>query len=316
MRTLMVVFHDPDDDRTGNLNQCLENKKVSVGPGNEVACLKFPDGCLIICYDQEPSEHVQQVIAAKIKEYQPERKLLLVHKSTWKNNIDAARAQHALTGSGGVLEGARSAQQYSHEVGNPFYDGLINILSHSHLADLFPAFDEAEKKNLRQEFSHLKHDVGRTLCSLDIDLQGLVASNFDSGYKREIVETYQGAPGKATSALERVRELVHDKSFSIRSVALEVIKLINPDPTQKQQIGQAWDTVVTLLPATESKPTEIYWILQSLESEEGLNQLEKQQTPDKIFHEWFSSLDEALNVLRDLTTAKIPANTNQTTGTT
>ncbi len=322
MSRVIVIFHNPADDMAGKLNQCLQNKNASVGPDDEVACVKFPDGWLIVCYDREPSEHVKQVIAQKVEEFQPERKILLVHRATWESDTGPKSAQQALTSRGGVFEGARSTQKYSHTVGDKFYDGVVHILSHSRLSELDSIFDEGETKTLREEFSHLKHDLGRTLSAIDIDLQGLVASNFDAGYKQEIVETYQAPPpaaatenGKATSALERVRELVHDESFSIRVVAGKAVQLIKPDANHLQQIQQAWNAVQKILPAVKHEPAHIYSILQTLETEAGLNELQQQQTPDRFFHEWFYSLDEALNVLRDQTTAKIPADTNQTTAT-
>jgi hypothetical protein len=328
---VIVLFHDPHDDMSGKLNECLQKKNVSVGPSNEVACVKFPDGWLIICYDQAPSQHVKQVIADTIKEVRPDRQVLLVHDGT-KGII--RREQQALTSRSGVLKDAGSPLPYSHIVGNKLYDGLIGILSHSHLRDLLPAIDQAGQKTLMEEFSGLKHDLGRTLSAIDIDLQGLVAANFNAGYKREIVETYQATPpqpvalkdggatlvgprvqimtaapnisGKATSALERVREIVHNDSFSIRTVIGKSIELSGAKLDQLPQVQQAWESIETLLPKVKYEPVEIYEILQLLETGAGLDQLAAQEIPDRIFHTWFYLLDEALNHLRDAIMAQVP----------
>ena len=333
---VIVLFHDPDDDMAGKLNECLKKKNAVVGPSNEVACVTFPDGCLIICYDQAPSQHVKQVIADKINEVRPDRQVLLVHDATWKTEGITRREQQALTSRSGILKDAGSPLPYSHIVGNQLYDGLLDILSHSHLSDLLPAIDQAGKKTLMEEFSDLKHDLGRTLSAIDIDLQGLVAANFNAGYKREIVETYQATPpepvalkdggatyagprdevttaapvtpGKATSALERVREIVHNDSFSIRTVMGKSIELSGARPDQLPQVQQAWESIEALLPQVKYEPVEIYEILQPLETGVGLDQLAQlaaPDTPDRTFHKWFYLLDEALNQLRDAITAQV-----------
>ena len=338
-----VLFHNPKHDKAGRLNQCLESKGALVNHENKVATVKFPDGWLIVCYDEEPGEQVKQVVREKTNEVQPPpQQILIVHKTSWDMDPDLNRAQQELTSKGTVLSKAGRIRFYSHEIGDPIYESLIKLLTHSLLEELSEALEKSEKKTLAGDFSRLKHSIGCILSALDIDLQGLVASDFNAEYKREVAAAYQAelktqsvgimrqvegatyagqrddimsvgavvpAPGKAIGFLEQARAMIHSDSFSIKKLKEEALRSTGDNTELARDINLKWSDVEKLLPEAGRKPDAIYNILRHIETEEGLDQLESQFGPssayDKIFHEWFYLLDEALDRLRDTMTATL-----------
>lgn len=86
MSTVIVVFHHPDDDQAGELNDKLRQKGVLVDSKNRVGLVQFPDGWLIVCYDDTPNDQIKGAIRDKVNAVQPERKILLIHRTTRERN--------------------------------------------------------------------------------------------------------------------------------------------------------------------------------------------------------------------------------------
>lgn len=343
MNRVYVLFHNPNDDKAGRLNPCLEKKGALVNYENKVAAVEFPDGWLIVCHDEEPGLEVKQIILEKSDGLeQPPQQILIVHKTSWDRDPNLKRSQQELTSNGNVLSHAGKVKFYSHESGNPVYEGLIKLLTHSSLKGLDSAFEKSDRKTLAADFSKLKHSIGGILSALDIDLQGLVASNFSDEYKREVAAAYQAepktrslgivievkgatyvgeredvvsasavvpAPGKATGFLEQARGMIHADAFSIRKLKEEMLQSTEIDTALKQDVESKWSEVEKLLPEAAHNPDAIYQILRRMEVAEGLDELAGRLDParpcDRVFHEWFYSLDEALNRLRDSMTAAV-----------
>jgi hypothetical protein len=343
MNKVYVLFHNPKDDKAGKLNECLESKDALVSLEKKVVPVAVPDGWLIVCYDEVPGEQVKQVIREKTTGTQPPpQQILIVHKTSWKNNANLQAAQQDLTSRGNVLSKAGRIASYSHETGDSVYENVIALLSKGLPQGLLPALKESKKKTLAGDFSKLKHSIGCILSALDIDLQGLVAAEFNSEYKREVAEAYQAelkmqsaglgrqggvstyvdlrdemlsgnaripASGKATGFLEQARGMIHADSSSIKTLKEEVLQATGINTEPGRDIESKWSEVEKLLPEDGCKPDEIYEILRRMETVEGLDELANQFGPnhawDKIFHEWFYSLDDALNRLRDTMSAAL-----------
>jgi hypothetical protein len=343
MNRVYVLFHNPNDDKAGRLNQCLKNKSALVDHEKKVAAVQFPDGWLIVCHDEEPGLEMTTVIVEKSNGVQqPPRQILIVHKTSWDKDPNLRRAQQELTSNGNILSQAGRIKYYSHENGNPVYEELIKLLTHSSLEELDSALEKSDRKTLVADFSKLKHSIGGILSALDIDLQGLVASNFSDEYKREVAAAYQAEPetlslrivievkgashvgeredvvsasavipmpGKAIGFLEQARGMIHADAFSIRTLKEEVLQSTKTDTARKQEIESKWSEVEKLLPKASHNPDAIYQILRRMEIAEGLDELAGQLNParpwDRVFHEWFYSLDDALNGLRDTMTAPV-----------
>lgn len=320
-KQIIVVFHDPASDKAGTLNHYLRRKNACVDSGNRVAAVQFPDGWLIVCYDDAPDEKTKQILIDKITDFQPERIVTCVHLTTWILNPLVKRAQSQLMTHVNGLASEHLLLQYSHEPGDNVYDGLIKILSHSTLGDLTGPLDS---RTLISDFSRLKHRLGHVFSPIDIDLQGLAEAGFNADYVREVVAAYearnqqgtqrtlaasQGTPsgtsvahGKAVASLAAAREIAYGNAPSIKSIVEESLQSSAEGDIRREVVKSVWQVVIELLPENDDLPQDVLTILRCIESEEGLRQLkarfEGEDPYNNAFHQWWNSLNETLEQLR------------------
>jgi hypothetical protein len=329
-KKIIVLFHSPESDIAKQLNLHLKNKNGYVDQNNRVAAVQFPDGWLIVCYDDKPDTQIEQAIEDKIKNLQPEKILLLVHGSTWRDNPEIRSAQEELTWSGNVLEKAEGPYYYSHEMEDDAYGQLVHLLSHSHLDELVQTLN---KKTIASDFALLKHRLGHVFSPIDIDLQGLAESGFNPDYMREVANAYRAeenenhhegarqpdglaaerqasketpdasqASGKAVASLQLARELIYTGSPSISKIITAMLDEADEDTIQREVIESAWGMIEGLLPEKGAPSDDIFTILSCMETEAGLKKLKARfEAKDQYynsFHQWLISLDETLNQLR------------------
>jgi hypothetical protein len=202
MNRVYILFHNPNDDQDGKLNEALRQKNAYVDAQNRVRCVRFPDGWLVVCYDATPDDEMKRVIREKVEEVKPQLKKLFIHRTTQERSPQVTTAQSNLTLPGNVLAGART-YEYSHAIGDPIYDGLIKILTTSQLADL----DEYLHREMLSRLSTLKHRIAHLFTPIDIDLQGLMASNFRPDYWEEVVAAYRETkPTRVIDEARRIKE--------------------------------------------------------------------------------------------------------------
>lgn len=316
MSTLVVLFHDPDEDKAGELNRRLRDKNAYVDRQRRVADVEFPDGVLVVCYDDEPDEEVQGAIRQKVADMQPERKVLVVHDRTWHYEPVVREAQQSLTYSGGAMEGAEDPPGvYTHEEHDPLYAELLHLLSHSHLANVVRV---ATQQTLIRDFTHLKHRLGHIFSPIDIDLQGLIESGFNPDYMREIAESYQrkpggaaGAgqsgggtrePGEAVASLDAARQILYGGTPSVMKIKEQLVAAAGESVLERSVIENAWNTVEELLPPAADPPDGVRDILACMEADESIEQLKALLKPrnsyNNLFHRWYNALDESLDLLR------------------
>jgi len=63
---ILVLFHNPSHDDAGLLNECLKKKNAFVDGKNKVFSIPFPDGYLIVCYDEPPGNLMIDEMREKI----------------------------------------------------------------------------------------------------------------------------------------------------------------------------------------------------------------------------------------------------------
>lgn len=299
MTRVCVLFHNPDDDQEGKLNNALHQKDAYVDAQNRVRCVQFPDGWLVVCYDDEPDDEMKKVIAEKVRDANPQRKDLFIHRTTKERNPQVTREQTNLTLPNGVLAGARR-YEYSHVTGDPVYDELIKILTGTRLADLDKYHQKVERKERVRRLSILKHRIAHLFLPIDIDLQGLMETGFREDYWREVVDAWKGE--KALNILDQARRLLYgteDDQDTVEKIVEEAMR--NAPADAEKRIEEAWQRVQNLLPnANEHPNSELRQILTDLGCQDKRRDVQgKCQGGTNPFHEWFAKLDEALDELRE-----------------
>ena len=197
---IVILFHDFNNDRgEKRLNNALRSNGIgSLDSQDPVHVIRFPDGCLIVCWDTMPIQAQLNVIQDEVKEAGKEAGISLIlhehspYKNDQENNIrELIHQQYEL-------------KEYIHEPFHPIYKGLSDILTHSGLSDLLPYFKEYDRSTLPKRFSTLEHRIAHLWLPLDIDLQGI----------QEVRSGKSEVRGQSPEeiAVEYLKEVLEDKN--------------------------------------------------------------------------------------------------------
>jgi hypothetical protein len=305
MSRIILLFHDPsDDDQTGErLNNALRSREAYVDGRNRIGLIQFPDGWLIVCYDDMPDEKIKAVIREKVNAVRPAKKEILTHRTTKERNIRVVQEQRKLASSGNVIAGA-DRYEYSHSNNDEIYKGLLQILTKSRLADIDPYLESARRETILQRLSILKHRIAHLFLPIDIDLQGWAESGFNSQYGKEIAEEYEG---KAKEILKQARSLIYeklakDKDNNVEVIVTEALQTIRDD-NEKYDLRRKLNKVQELLPRRKENGTQTFIkaheILFALQDKKKLQRIKTELENGNPFHRWFHEIDKAMEALRD-----------------
>jgi hypothetical protein len=202
---LVILFHNPEDDRSGRLNVELAAREA-LPDENHQACLASGgvDFDLIACLERGRPADIDVLFQKVKKDGRPIRVYALLHSSAYAG-VKSAQ-QDLIQGEFGDSADSR---EYSHEPTDPVYAGLIRILGDHRFGGNDPFVDDGGGRYAR--------DIGRVkhrLAALDTDIQGLMstakrpkagareAGEFDDEYWHEVVEAYRGVDWPA-----RIKEI-------------------------------------------------------------------------------------------------------------
>ena len=209
------------------------------------------------------------------------------------------------------LKGAADFDHFGETRGrDKVYDAILDLVSDPSNEKFNAVVEEIKKKHpldFLRRLSILKHRLTHLFLPIDIDLQGLIETNFKQEYWDEVVEAWKG--GKALDMLRQARELLYGQgeADSVAKV-VEDAKAAATDDRKKEKIENAWKKVKEFLPES-SEQTGKYLPNEHAEAEEILRCLgcrnmreyvrEKCQSKPNPFHKWFAALNEALDELRE-----------------
>jgi hypothetical protein len=131
---------------------------------------------------------------------------------------------------------------------DPLYEALLGFVERPDsgtLARLCKVIKKKPDLDLAQRLSILKHRLAHLFTPIDIDLQGLMATNFREDYWREVVRAYEEIePSKLVEKAERIKDEFCD----------EFCKDVNQ--RQKQRINGVWvqakEQILEMMPLIEA----------------------------------------------------------------
>lgn len=156
------------------------------------------------------------------------------------------------------------------------------------------------RTSLHTRIANTMHHLSYVLHPLDIDVQGLIATDFTPDYWREVVEDYKD--GKALAKLKRTNDLIYATQVGgddpIESVLAEAERRFGkegPWTLSWQELAERY------LPKNQA-PANIKQILTLLqdESEDSLQEFKTHFSKEKNpIHEWITNINRTLSEIRD-----------------
>ncbi|MDZ7337592.1 MAG: hypothetical protein ONB30_03545 [candidate division KSB1 bacterium] len=154
-----------------------------------------------------------------------------------------------------------------------------------------------KKKPFARRLSILKHRIAHLFLPIDVDLQGLIETDFKQEYWDKVVEAWKD--GKAVQMLEEARRLV----YGGEDVQDFVEKVVNDAKGRSatDKVDDPWREVQNHLPSSNAGlDTNVVEILGGLGCPDKREEVKKKcQGKANAFHQWFTELNKALDQLRD-----------------
>ncbi len=161
----------------------------------------------------------------------------------------------------------------------------------------------AAPRPLHLRIANVMHHLSYVLHPLDLDFQGLLETDFQLEYWKDVVAEYKG--GKAIEKLKKTRELVYGNG-----AVIETAESIIADADRRFGKGEwaaPWEELQKQhLPKTEG-PASVKDILPLIqdESEINLNSVQTYFSDGKNpVHEWVKNLNRSLGKIRDALRAR------------
>lgn len=153
---------------------------------------------------------------------------------------------------------------------------------------------------LYMRIANTMHHLSYVLHPLDLDVQGLIATDFTPEYWREVVEEYKG--GKALGKLERTTDLV----YSTQHRGEDAVELVVAEA--ERRFGKegpwttSWEELRHRYLPKDQPPANIKQILTLLQddSEANLKDFKTYFSNKKNpIHEWVTDINRTLSEIRD-----------------
>lgn len=151
---------------------------------------------------------------------------------------------------------------------------------------------------LHMRIANIMHHLSYVLHPLDIDFQGLLETDFQREYWKDVVEDYKG--GKAIEKLKKTRELIYGKGTVI-DTAESIITDANRRFGEGAWVAPWEELQKQHLPKTDG-PAAVKDILPLIQddSETNLNSVKAYFSGGKDpVHEWVTNINKALGEIRD-----------------
>ena len=153
---------------------------------------------------------------------------------------------------------------------------------------------------LHMKIANTIHHLSYVLQPLDIDVQGLIATDFAPDYWREVVEDYKD--GKALEKLNRANDLVYSTAVSGDNAVERVLAEAEQRFGKEEAWTTAWNELQQHYLPKKRPPENIKQIVGLLQngSEANLKEFKTHVSKDNNpIHEWVKNINRTLSAIRD-----------------